>query len=65
MNRPTNARSDETPEWRVCLECGNRYRAADHGYRVNWCSTACENASWRRQRDEIESSWVRAHWFLR
>lgn len=58
--------SEHQPErWRVCIECGNRYQAADHGYRVNWCSMSCENASFRRQRDEIETAWVRARWFLR
>lgn len=51
--------------WKPCLECGNRYEAAEHGYRVNWCSPLCEHTALRRQRDEIETSWIRASWFLR
>jgi hypothetical protein len=51
--------------WRVCLNCGNRYRASTHGYRVNWCSPACETATMRSQRDNIQNSWMRALWFLR
>jgi hypothetical protein len=63
---PIKARKDpgETV-WRQCLQCGNRYQARNHGYRVNWCSTGCETASLRRQRDDIETSWIRARWFLR
>lgn len=49
----------------MCLNCGNRYQAATHGYKVNWCSPACETATLRRQRDDIENSWMRAIWFLR
>ncbi|HEU4320916.1 MAG TPA: hypothetical protein VFS66_12630 [Acidimicrobiia bacterium] len=56
---------DETTVWRVCQECGNRYQAANHGFKVNWCSTKCESTALRRQRDDIESSWIRASWFLR
>jgi hypothetical protein len=51
--------------WRQCLECGNRYQSANHGYKVNWCSTKCETSALRRQRDDIETSWMRASWFLR
>jgi hypothetical protein len=56
---------DEGGDWRVCLNCGNRYQASAHGYRVNWCSPACETATLRRQRDNIQHSWMRAIWFLR
>lgn len=56
---------DETVIWQACLECGNRYRADTHGYGVNWCSTRCEHAALRRQRDQIETTWIRAIWFLR
>lgn len=52
-------------EWKVCLQCGDRYQAATHGYQVNWCSRACEDAAIKRQREEIESTWLRARWFLR
>ncbi len=65
MDRPTNAQSETAGLWKVCLECGNRFQRADHGYRVNWCSATCESASLRRQRDQIETSWARARWFLR
>jgi len=57
---------DETrPVWRQCLECGNRYQSASHGYLVNWCSMSCEHAALRRQRDAIQGSWMRATWFVR
>lgn len=65
MDRLRRNRDLETEEWRVCIECGNRYQARKHGYRVNWCSTACEDASFRRQRKEIETTWLRGRWFLR
>lgn len=65
MDRLRRNRDHLTGEWRVCLECGNRYQAAKHGYRVNWCSINCEDASIRRQRKQIETSWMRARWFLR
>ena len=55
----------ESNVWRVCQECGNRYQAADHGFKVNWCSIRCESTALRRQRDGIENSWIRASWFLR
>ena len=60
-------KSQDKPEnpWRQCLQCGNRYQAANHGYKVNWCSPQCETTALRRQRDEIATTWVRATWFLR
>lgn len=58
-------KTDEPTVFRVCLNCGNRYRASTHGYRVNWCSPACETATLRSQREDIENSWMRAIWFLR
>lgn len=61
-HRPQRDHGDA--EWRVCLECGNRYQAADHGYLVSWCSTTCEDRSLRRQRDDIEDTWMRARWFM-
>lgn len=57
--------AEPEPVWRQCLECGNRYQAAEHGYRVNWCSISCEHQALRRQRDVIENTWIRATWFLR
>ncbi|MGH3650047.1 MAG: hypothetical protein ACRDU9_05000 [Acidimicrobiia bacterium] len=65
MSRLKRNKKPEEIGWRVCLQCGNRYQAASHGYKVNWCSTACETATLRRQRDEIETAWMRARWFLR
>lgn len=65
MSRPGHTEDSDTQVWRACIECGNRYQPADHGYRVNWCSRSCEDASMRRQRHQIESSWLRAGWFLR
>jgi tRNA(Ile2) C34 agmatinyltransferase TiaS len=65
MNRLKRTAQTEPAPWGVCLECGNRYQSAKHGYRVNWCSTRCEEAAIRRQRNEIETNWVRARWFLR
>ena len=65
MDRLRRNRDPETEEWRVCRECGNRYQAGKHGYRVNWCSMGCEDASFRRQRQQIETTWMRARWFLR
>jgi hypothetical protein len=62
LRRQTVARK---AEWRVCLQCGDRYEAATHGYQVNWCSRACEDAAIKRQRQEIETTWLRARWFLR
>ncbi|MGD2102511.1 MAG: hypothetical protein PVG83_09775 [Acidimicrobiia bacterium] len=57
--------ADRELTWKVCLNCGNRYQAGDHGYRVRWCSPSCETATMRSQREEIESSWMRAVWFIR
>jgi len=65
MNRLRRNRDTGQEEWRVCLQCGNRYEAASHGYQVNWCSRACEDAAIKRQREEIETTWLRARWFLR
>jgi predicted nucleic acid-binding Zn-ribbon protein len=65
MERLKRNRDPREVVWKVCLQCGNRFEAASHGYRVNWCSPACEDASFKRQREEIESTWLRARWFLR
>jgi hypothetical protein len=65
MDRLRRRTNPEPAEWRACLQCGNRYQAANHGYKVNWCSPACEHASMRSQRDELETSWIRARWMLR
>ncbi|HWB87582.1 MAG TPA: hypothetical protein VG872_00055 [Acidimicrobiia bacterium] len=64
MTVPRRTEREETL-WKQCLECGSRYRAGKHGYRVNWCSPACEHASMRRQRNSIENGWLRSVWFLR
>lgn len=61
-------RDDESTDervWKACLACGNRFVAKNHGYRVNWCSPACEQTTLRQQRDAIETAWLRARWFLR
>jgi hypothetical protein len=58
-------RVERDAPWQPCLECGNRYQAASRGYKVNWCSIRCESAALRRQREEIETTWIRATWFLR
>jgi hypothetical protein len=65
MDRLRRKRDITEAGWQVCLRCGNRYEAANHGYKVNWCSRACEDADWKRQREEIETTWLRARWFLR
>ncbi|HUG08467.1 MAG TPA: hypothetical protein VMP13_06180 [Acidimicrobiia bacterium] len=65
MNRLRRQQRAAPTIWRVCLQCGNRYEAANHGYKVNWCSSTCEHASLKQQRNEIETSWIRARWFLR
>lgn len=65
MDRLRRPRETDEALWRTCLQCGNRYQAANHGYRVNWCSPACEDAAFKRQREEIETTWLRARWFLR
>jgi len=65
MSRFKRTKEIDLSPWKVCLECGNRFQSARHGYRVNWCSARCEQASMRRQRDQIETQWVRARWFLR
>jgi hypothetical protein len=65
MNELAKFEDPSAAPWRVCLECGNRYQSAQHGYKVSWCSLKCERASMKRQRDEVATSWVRARWFLR
>jgi hypothetical protein len=56
---------DASLVWRQCAECGNRYPVPETNSGPNWCSTRCENAGLRRQRDQVETTWIRATWFLR
>ncbi len=50
--------------WKICLECGNRFRPS-HGFkRERWCSFQCEDATMRHGRDQI-ASWMSRRTFLR
>ena len=57
--------NETTPAWRQCLECGDRYRTKGASTFSNFCSIKCESAALRRQRDQVETTWIRATWFLR
>lgn len=65
MRLPKNKEGDPQTVWRQCLECGNRYQASSRNALSNLCSVKCENAALRRQRDQVETTWIRATWFLR
>lgn len=40
-------------EWRICLECGNRYVAGKARYQRNWCSPRCQAAFIKSQRTRL------------
>lgn len=46
MKKTADAKSD----WRICLECGNRYVEGRPRYQRNWCSPRCQAAYIKSQR---------------
>lgn len=61
---PQEPRSEDV--WKICLECGNRFRARRNRPSEKWCSTSCQTESYRAGRDQIiESLPIGSRWWLR
>lgn len=56
----------QTTNWRICLECGNRYEVKRVTSSAKWCSAKCQTTSFRTGRNQIlESLAIGSRWWLR
>lgn len=54
----------EEQHWRICLECGNRFRVRRFGSASKWCSAGCQTSSYRAGRHQIlESLAIGSRWW--
>ncbi len=65
MVRLGSGKAKSEYEWRVCLECGNRFRARRSKTYEKWCSTSCQTDSYRTGRHQIlESLSIGSRWWI-
>ena len=65
MPRPRSPEGENDRVWKVCLECGNRFKARRHKSSDKWCSTSCQTESYRAGRHQIlESLSIGSRWWL-
>lgn len=65
MARARSQKPKRDDVWKVCLECGNRFRARRKRPSEKWCSTSCQTESYRAGRNQIlQSLSIGSRWWL-